>query len=122
MKRLRLLLSAGALSGLLAVPATAYGACLKLSIAVGGNKCVDEGTGGGLILNYLKAFLKFALAGVGAVIVLMIILAGIQYITAAGDPTNIKAAKDRLMNAIIALFLYIFAFAILSFLVPGGLK
>jgi hypothetical protein len=37
------------------------------------------------------------------------------------DPARVKAAKDRLQNAIIALVLFLMMFAILSFIVPGGI-
>jgi hypothetical protein len=38
-----------------------------------------------------------------------------------GDPARIKSAKDRITNAVIALALFIFGFAILSFIIPGGI-
>jgi hypothetical protein len=38
-----------------------------------------------------------------------------------GDPARIKSAKDRIQNAIIGLILYLSAFAIINFLVPGGI-
>jgi len=84
--------------------------------------CVaNDAASGGAIVVYLKAFLQYLSGLVGLVIVLMIVISGIQYITAYGDPGRIKGAKTRLTNALIGLFLFIGAFAILSFIIPGGI-
>ncbi|HSX02839.1 MAG TPA: hypothetical protein VLI05_06040 [Candidatus Saccharimonadia bacterium] len=75
---------------------------------------------GGAIVAYLKTVLQFLSGGIGLVILLMMVIAGAQYITSAGDPGLIKAAKTRLINAITALLLFLLAFAIINFIVPGG--
>jgi hypothetical protein len=80
----------------------------------------DPKTGGAIVV-YLKAILQYLSGAVGLVVVLMLVIAGIQYITSVGDPGRIKSAKDRITNAIIALALFIFGFAILSFIIPGGI-
>jgi hypothetical protein len=89
-------------------------------IAKNGNNCVSS-SGNGVIVNYLANILTFLSAVVGAVILLMLIIAGVQYITSAGDPKAITNAKNRLVNAITALILFVMAFAILNFVVPGGI-
>lgn len=76
---------------------------------------------GGVIIYYLKQVLFLVNALVGGIIILVLVIAGIQYITSAGDPSNVKSAKNRVMNAVIALVLYLMMFAILNFLVPGGI-
>lgn len=63
-------------------------------------------------------FLSF---GVGIAVVGMIVFAGIQYITSGGVPQKIDAARSRITNAVIALVLYIFMYAIIQWLIPGGL-
>ena len=83
-------------------------------------QCVSN-KGDGAIIAYVKALLQYLSGLVGLVIILMIIVSGIQYLTAYGNPKSITAAKNRLTNAIIGLFLFIFAFALLSFLIPGGI-
>jgi hypothetical protein len=88
----------------------------------GKHTCVanDPKTGGAIVV-YLKAVLQYLSSAVGLVVVLMLVIAGIQYITSVGDPARIKSAKDRITNAVIALALFIFGFAILSFIIPGGI-
>ena len=75
---------------------------------------------GGAIISYLRLLLRLANMLVGAVVVLVLIIAGFQYITSAGDPTNTKKAKGHITNALTALVLYMLMVAILNFLLPGG--
>lgn len=65
--------------------------------------------------------INFLSYGIGIVVVGMIIVGGIQYATSGGVPQKIEAARRRITNALIALVLYIFMFAILQWLVPGGI-
>jgi len=83
----------------------------------------SQGSNGcnGLIFNYLTMIIQFLSGAIGLVIVLMLVIGGIQYITSAGDPGAVKNAKSRITNAIIALVLFILMFAILNFLIPGGI-
>jgi cytochrome bd-type quinol oxidase subunit 2 len=60
-------------------------------------------------------------AGVGLVVVAMVILGGIQYITAGDNATAIAAAKSRILNALIALVLFLFMASFLQWLIPGGI-
>jgi hypothetical protein len=76
---------------------------------------------GGAIVVYLRSILKLLSGAVGLLIVLMLVIAGVQYIVSLGDPGRVKSAKDRIQNTLIALVLYLMMFAILSFLIPGGI-
>lgn len=58
---------------------------------------------------------------VGVVIVAMLVWGGIQYSSAGADPSKVQAAKQKIINAIIALVLFIFGYALLQWLVPGGI-
>lgn len=64
---------------------------------------------------------NFMSFGVGIVIVGLIIVGGIQYATSGGVPQRIQAARKRITNALVALFLFIFMWAILQWLIPGGI-
>ena len=50
----------------------------------------------------------------------MIISGGIQYITAGGVPQRLDAARSRIVNAIIALVIFLFLYVILQWFLPGG--
>ena len=66
-----------------------------------------------IITNTLSAM-------VGIVVVASIIAGGIQYSTAGEDPQKIQAAKTRITNALIALFVSIFMVVFLNWVVPSG--
>jgi hypothetical protein len=76
---------------------------------------------GNPILDLVFAIIRFLTIGVGVAIVIAIILSGIQYTTSEGNPEKTMAAKNHIQNAIIGLLVYIFSFALINFLVPGGL-
>jgi len=57
---------------------------------------------------------------VGVIVVLMVVIGGIQYSTAGSDPQKVAGAKKRISNAVIALVAFIFMWAFLQWIVPGG--
>lgn len=67
------------------------------------------------------AIVRFLSYGVGIVIVISIIWAGIEYSTSEGSAEQTQSAKNRIRDAIVGLVIYIFAFSIIQYLVPGGL-
>ncbi len=73
------------------------------------------------IYTLLLDFLKFLTAGVALVVTTLVVVGGIQYMTAGGNPQNTQAAIMRISNALIGLAVYLFMFAILQWLIPGGL-
>jgi len=79
--------------------------------ATGVNNCIV------IDLNYLINILA---AGVGLVVVGTIIVGGIQYSTAGDKPEDVTKAKQRIMNGLIALVAFIFMWAFLQWLIPGG--
>jgi hypothetical protein len=60
----------------------------------------------------LQNILSSAFLVIGAITILFIIIGGIRYIVAAGDPGSITRAKDTILYAIIGLVLTTIAFAI----------
>jgi hypothetical protein len=80
----------------------------------------NDPASGGAIIYYLKQILFVINGLIGGIIMLVIVVAGIQYITSVGEPASVKSAKKRLMNATTALVMYLMMVAILNFLIPGG--
>jgi hypothetical protein len=69
----------------------------------------------------LNNAVKFLSAAVGIVIVIIIIIGGIQY-SLAGDNANAQGeARTRITNALIALLAFLFMFAFIEWLIPGGI-
>lgn len=75
----------------------------------------------GPIQDMLFALIRFASVGVGIAITASIIYAGIQYSSAEGNPEATQKAKLRIQNTVIGLMVYIFAFSVLQYMIPGGL-
>jgi len=79
--------------------------------ASGSDNCIAEDIQ--LAVNFLSA-------GVGIIITMVIIFAGLQYLTARDNPQAVQAAKTRITNAVIALIAFVFVYAFLQWIVPGG--
>lgn len=73
------------------------------------------------IEDYINPVIYLLSALVGIVAVISIIMAGIQYSASADDPATVSKAKQRIFNTVIGLVAYIFLFAFLEYLVPGGI-
>lgn len=73
------------------------------------------------MLVYLKNGINFLSAVAGIAITFSLIWAGYQYMTARANAGIVTAAKNRIIMTLVALLLYIFMYAILNWLIPGGL-
>jgi hypothetical protein len=84
-----------------------------------GDDCGGQ-TGVNCITKDITIAINVLAAGVGVVTIAMIIVGGIQYSLAADNPQAVQAAKTRIRNAIIALLGFLFLWAFLQWLIPGG--
>lgn len=73
------------------------------------------------IVKDIQTIVNFLSIGVGIVVVSMIIVGGIQYSIAGDNPQAVTAAKKRVTNALVALVAFIFSFAFVQWLIPGGI-
>lgn len=64
--------------------------------------------------------LRFLSVGVGIAVVGGVIAGGIVYSTSEGNPAKAQKGVTIISNAILGLILYLLMFAILHFLIPGG--
>lgn len=67
--------------------------------------------------DVIKTIINALLFFIGVVAVIMIIWAGIQYTTSAGDSSKVATAKNTIVYAVIGLIVAIFAYAIVNFVV-----
>ncbi|CAN5658311.1 hypothetical protein BH23PAT2_BH23PAT2_06050 [soil metagenome] len=72
------------------------------------------------IIAYIRLFTDVLSVLVGIVVVMMIVIGGIQYSSAGNNPQAVAGAKKRISQALFALVAYIFMFAFLQWIVPGG--
>jgi hypothetical protein len=59
--------------------------------------------------------------GVAVIVTIVVISGGIQYATAGANPQAVGAAKGKIINAILALLMYVLIYSFIQFLVPGGI-
>lgn len=75
---------------------------------------------GNPILDITFAVMRFLSVGAGLVIIGSMIVAGIQYTASKGDPQATGAAMKRIVSNASALAFFVFAYAILNWVVPNG--
>lgn len=113
--------------------AAATSPCLQAPIPTGTYCCGDKSAGGPVqtsinlgcraqgnpILDMSFAIIRLLSDGVGIFVVASVVVAGIQYTAARNDPQNIANATNRIRATLIALLIFIFAYAILNYIIPG---
>lgn len=71
--------------------------------------------GGGPLSERIAIILQFVFVTMGAIAVLIIAIAGLQYVLSGGDPQKTTRAKDTILYAVIGLVVAIMSFAIVTF-------
>lgn len=73
------------------------------------------------IYDILILIINILTAGVGIAAVGGIVYASIIYATAMGSAEKVVKAKDMIINVIIGIVAYALMYALLNFIIPGGL-
>lgn len=108
------------------VPAVAHAdiktdLCSGVDTATGGTDCATDTTDADSPLNkIIKTVIKIFSILVGAVSVIMIVLAGFKYITSGGDSGKVGSAKNTLVFAIIGLIIVALAQIIVRFVLTNA--
>jgi hypothetical protein len=71
------------------------------------------------IFSPIKVIINTILLAVGVVAVIVIIVAGIQMISAQGQPEKVAKARNQILYAIVGLVIAISAFAIVNFVLTN---
>ena len=82
--------------------------------------CAEDGKAGSGIYAILRIIVDILTAGIGILGTGGLIVAGIQYMSAKGDPSQIVKAKQRIFNIIFGLVGYSLMYAVLLWVIPGG--
>lgn len=77
--------------------------------------------GGNPITGLLLQIVNFLAVGVGIAVVGGIIWGGMVYASSNGDASKVQQAKMIIVNAVVGLLLFFFMYALINYLVPGGL-
>ena len=84
--------------------------------------CLTDDGKGGIIYGILAIVIKILTFGIGILATLGLVISGIQYATAREREDQVRAARKRIANIVIGLIAYAVMFAVLSWLIPGGIK
>ncbi len=87
-----------------------YGACDANS-----SSAICKGKGESLSEGFVKPTINIILWVVGVAAVIVIIVAGLKYVTSSGNPSAISSAKTTILYAVIGLVIAITAYAIVNF-------
>jgi TRAP-type C4-dicarboxylate transport system permease small subunit len=71
---------------------------------------------GAALSSKIQIVVQIVIVTMGAISVLIIVIAGFQYVMSSGDPQKIAKAKDAIIYAVIGLVIAIFAFTIVGFI------
>ncbi len=88
-------------------------------ISCGGNKDSKNMKDSG-IWHLLLMTINILSAGVGVLALAGIVYGSILYTSAGGNPEQVKKAKNTFINVAIGVIAFAGMFALLNFLVPGG--
>lgn len=83
--------------------------------------CTSSTNNCDFIRQYVNPAIQLFSVAFGLFAVISLIVAGINYSMSEGDPQKSARAKSRIVNTVIAIVAYLFLYAFLQFLVPGGL-
>lgn len=92
------------------------------------SNCGDTGASGAQICGaskqsdfntLMKNIIDTILIVLGMIAVIMIVIGGIRYTTSNGDSSQVKAAKDTVLYAVVGLVIAIMAFAIVNFVLAS---
>lgn len=72
------------------------------------------------IILWIAFFINVLAAVIGVGAVAMLIFAGVQYTAAADNPSQVEAAKKKIGAVVLGLVAFIFLYAFLNWLIPGG--
>lgn len=77
------------------------------------------GPKGGSLSGLLQAGLTVAFSIVGAICLIIIVIAGFRYVVSRGEPAQIAQAKNAIIYALVGLVVCMFAVAIVNFVIGG---
>lgn len=83
--------------------------------------CVKDDGKGEPVFKLLGMVINIMTFGIGSLAVFGIVFSGFQYASARDNEAQVKKAKERITNIVIGLVVYAVAYAVISWLLPGGL-
>jgi len=83
----------------------------KLGTGAGYNSSTNQDS----LINTIASFVAIILGFLGVVFMILVIISGIQWMTAGGNDDKVKNAKTRMKNATIGLVVVLMSYSIMTF-------
>lgn len=83
------------------------------------NKNLNTGSGG--LSGTIQNVMQFVFGALGSIALLVIVIAGLQYVISAGDPGKVTKAKNTIIYALVGLAIAILSYAIVGFVFERAL-
>jgi hypothetical protein len=95
---------------------------VAVGVAINGSNCIDKGStvDTNVIIVWASSIIKFFTVGVGVAATGGVVYGGFLYLTAQGNSGKTQKGVATIINALIGIVLYALAFAIINYLIPGG--
>ena len=81
--------------------------------------CNTDDDDGGSIICLLNLVVDIMTIGIGILGVIGITIVGIQYLTAGGSEEKTRKSKQRMLEIVIGLAVYVVIYALLKWLIPS---
>ncbi len=95
--------------------------CGAAQTSIDFNCAKSDKPGANTVTSLLLTIINFLAIGVGIAVVGGIVFGALRYSSANGNASHAQQGITFIVNAVIGLILFIFMYAIINFLVPGGL-
>ena len=105
-----------AFSSLVPVSAADAATCKDVGATI--VKCDDSGKGP--LANLISQIIDFLAIGVGIAVVGGIVWGSLIYVMSNGESAKTQQGVTIIVNSVIGLIVFIFAYALINFIVPGG--
>ncbi len=79
----------------------------------------EESGGGSKVMQVVQTAINVVLSLVGIICVVMIVVAGISFITSQGDASKVTKARNTILYSVVGLVIALLAFAIVNFVLAN---
>lgn len=101
-------------------PRQAQGTSDPIAVGDYGWDAICDSSQPNIVMGLVVGISNWVVVLIGAIIVLMIIVGGVQMVASAGSPDGVKAARTRIVNALMSLVVLISMRAILALVSIGA--
>jgi len=84
-----------------------------------GIDCLPNSGGGDAPTAYLPTILQIVFGVIGSISLLVIVISGMRYVVASGEPAAVAKARSTIIYAVVGLAVALSGFSIVTFVVKG---